>query len=266
MNLSNNSTHGDYRLRETVAMSSSVRPLLSIITVVRNGGATIEKTIQSVLDQKIKINNGNIEYIIIDGASTDGTLNIIRHYEDEISYWLSEPDKGIYNAMNKGWHAAQGNYVYYLGADDLLISLPLTQLTLAYTNHIDLVYGNVLFSDNRLFKSRYGVSLIFNNSLHHQGLFMRKHSNLQEPFDERFKVFADFDLNQRLYKQKASALAINTTVSLFNIGGISNNTNSREFFQIIYKNYGVFAVIIAFCLAKIRGLAFRLLQLRRAKP
>ncbi len=96
--------------------SEPAKPLISIITVVRNGEKHLEQTIQSVLHQTYE----NIEYIVIDGASSDGTLGIIRKYEDRIAYWMSEPDKGIYDAMNKASLIASGDYALYLNADDYL--------------------------------------------------------------------------------------------------------------------------------------------------
>ncbi len=90
---------------------------VSIITVVYNAVATIEQTILSVVKQDYS----NIEYIIVDGGSTDGTLDIVKKYEKKIALWLSEPDHGIYDAMNKGLTHATGDYIYYLGADDCLL-------------------------------------------------------------------------------------------------------------------------------------------------
>lgn len=88
--------------------------LISIITVVYNGAKTLEQTIQSVLNQAYK----NIEYIIIDGGSTDGTLDIIKKYENQINFWISEPDKGVYDAMNKGIKRAKGELIGMINSDD----------------------------------------------------------------------------------------------------------------------------------------------------
>ena len=84
--------------------------LISVITVSYNAVSTIEQTILSVINQTYS----NIEYIIIDGGSTDGTIDIIRRYEDKIAYWVSEPDRGIYDAMNKGASKANGEYIAFL--------------------------------------------------------------------------------------------------------------------------------------------------------
>ena len=94
----------------------SESPLISVITVVFNGARTLEQTINSVLAQDYE----NVEYIIVDGGSKDGTLNIIRNYEEKIDCWLTESDKGIYDAMNKGLDITGGDWVLFLGADDAL--------------------------------------------------------------------------------------------------------------------------------------------------
>ena len=88
------------------------KPLISVVTVAYNAVATIEQTILSVINQTYP----NIEYIIIDGGSTDGTVNIIKKYMDHIAYWVSEPDKGIYDAMNKGGIRATGTFIQFLNA------------------------------------------------------------------------------------------------------------------------------------------------------
>lgn len=135
---------------------------MSIITVVYNGVDTLEETILSVVKQNYK----NIEYIIIDGESTDGTLEIIKKYQNSIAYWISEPDKGIYDAMNKGINIAKGEWIYFLGSDDWLYnknvigsvveeikSLPSMDIfcgkVMLFDPQLDLVkvFGNVLSDD-----------------------------------------------------------------------------------------------------------------------
>ena len=108
-------TEGGIRLRGNQKRSLPGKPLISVITVVFNGAQTIRDTIESVLAQGYD----NIEYIVIDGGSSDGTIDILRQYEHAIDYWVSEKDRGIYDAMNKGISLSSGEYVGMLNADDL---------------------------------------------------------------------------------------------------------------------------------------------------
>lgn len=105
---------GGLRAQGKIKKSYKDKPLISIITVVYNGEAYLEQTIQSVINQSYD----NVEYIVIDGGSNDGTLDIIKKYEQQIDYWVSERDNGIYSAFNKGVRVAQGEWISFLGADD----------------------------------------------------------------------------------------------------------------------------------------------------
>jgi len=107
-------TEGSAHLSDNRKRSWPGKPLITVITVVFNGVETLENTIRSVIDQAY----GNVEHIIIDGGSTDGTTDILRKYDDHIAYWVSEKDTGIYDAMNKGIALARGEYVGMLNADD----------------------------------------------------------------------------------------------------------------------------------------------------
>ncbi len=108
-------------------------PLITVITVVYNGAKYLEDTIKSVINQTYP----NVEYIIIDGGSTDGTIDIIKKYEDYIDYWVSEPDRGIYDAMNKGWSLANDDSrILFLGAGDMVKSFPLTKELEVYSDYV----------------------------------------------------------------------------------------------------------------------------------
>ena len=123
---------------------------ISIVTVSYDVAGTIEQTISSVVNQTYE----NIEYIIIDGGSTDGTVDIIRKYEDKIAYWVSETDRGIYDAMNKGIDVATGDYIYFLGADDILFNLPIISISNAWHDNIDILLGKVKFSNGYVYSSK----------------------------------------------------------------------------------------------------------------
>src|ERR1700761_112956 len=112
-------------------------PRLSIITIVYNNASDIERTILSVINQTYK----NIEYIIIDGASTDGTLNIIGKYRDSISKLVSEPDKGIYDAMNKGLQQATGDYVLFMNSGDEIYAGDTVEKIFNTEPDADIYYG-----------------------------------------------------------------------------------------------------------------------------
>jgi hypothetical protein len=221
---------------------------------VLNGEEHLEQAILSVINQPYE----HLEYLVIDGGSSDGTLDIIRRYESQIDYWVSEPDEGIYDAMNKGWAASHGEYVYYLGADDVLLTVPVSSLAEACQNGVDLVYGDVCLSNGRYCKSRYGIELLVNNSLHHQGLFLKRSLFAKPPFRKEYKVFSDFDLNQRLYKQRRTALAVHEPIALFRLTRTREESRAAEFFQIVRANFGIAVMVASYLFLKLRGLAFRL--------
>jgi glycosyltransferase involved in cell wall biosynthesis len=112
------------------------KPLITIITVVYNGEKHLEQTIKSVINQNYK----NIEYIIIDGVSTDGTLDIIKKYEEYIDYWVSEPDEGIYDAMNKGIGLANGEFINFMNADDWFVDTKFKTVN-NYIKFLEYFYG-----------------------------------------------------------------------------------------------------------------------------
>jgi glycosyltransferase involved in cell wall biosynthesis len=214
--------------------------VLNVITVVRNGAQHLEATIQSVLRQQ----HVPMEYIVIDGASTDGTTEIISRYADRIAYWSSEPDRGIYDAMNKGWSVAQSNsLILFLGAGDQLISFPDSD------NHYPadtVLYGTVQTGEREFFVPKADWRLRFYNSLHHQGLLVPKSLHPAPPFDCSFPRYADFDFNQRLYSQGASFRFLPGFRSLAMPGGITSSFAFRESLDVIRKNYGLLQMGLTF--------------------
>ena len=214
---------------------------ITVVTAVKNGAYHLEETILSVIE---KMAPAAIDYIIIDGGSTDGTPEIIRKYADHISYWVSEQDNGIYDAMNKGWvAAADDSFILFLGAGDRIISLPYSMDS--YRLH-DVVYGSVLMGEKWIFKSRADFHLKLYNSLHHQALLVSKSLHPGPPFDCRYGVYADFDFNQRLKKQGARFVQSPEFIGYARPGGVSDRPCFAESLRIIEINFGFLWAALAF--------------------
>ena len=147
------STCGGKRMSGIMPGSAGDRPLLTVVTAVFNAVTTLEATIQSVLCQTYP----NIEYIIIDGGSTDGTLDVIRKYGDQIDYWLSAPDKGIYDAMNKGIRASSGSWLNFLNANDMFCDRSTIEYVATRYLHGDarFIYSDVLLKNGTQTPQRY---------------------------------------------------------------------------------------------------------------
>jgi glycosyltransferase involved in cell wall biosynthesis len=213
---------------------------ISVITVVLNDATHLEATIQSVIEKKTTV---NLDYLIIDGGSTDGTIEIIRRYDNQLYYWISERDSGIYDAMNKGWAAAtDDSFILFLGAGDLLISLP---DNMARYNRNDVVYGNVLMGRESVFTARAGFHLKLYNSLHHQALLVNKACHPGAPFNTGYRLYGDFDFNQRLMKSGARFIFSPQFNAYAHPGGLSYKQDFSESLRIIRKNYGYFWMLLA---------------------
>jgi glycosyltransferase involved in cell wall biosynthesis len=212
-------------------MNSTSR--ISVITVVKNGADHLEETILSVIEKKAIT---EIDYLVIDGGSTDGTTDIIKKYADHISFWISEPDDSIYDAMNKGWAAAaKDSFILFLGAGDRIISLP---GNMSCYGQKDVIYGTVHMGEKKIFNPRSDFHLKLYNSLHHQALLVNKSLHLDPPFNCRYQIYADFDFNQRLKKNKANFVRSQNLISYARPDGVSDRQCFEESLNIVSKNYG----------------------------
>ena len=170
---------------------------ISVVTVSYNAAATIEETIQSVLGQTYP----NVEYIVIDGGSTDGTVDIIKRYIDHLAYWVSEPDKGIYDAMNKGIAAATGDYINFMNAGDRFYDLNTIErlINSADFNSYDIHYGdwNILKKKNSVIRTPGSLSRIkdgaFDGLLCHQATYTRTSLLKKRPYQIKYKISADYE-------------------------------------------------------------------------
>lgn len=233
----------------------AAKPVLSIITVVFRARPELPELIESVL----RLKDDKTEFIVIDGGSDDGTTELLRQYGSAIDYWVSEPDKGIYDAMNKGVAAARGTYIFHLNAGDTLMQIPTQQLEAAASRGVDAAAFRVSVDGKSEFRPSNGFGLRVNNTLHHQGTFYRREG--LPLYDTRYRVFADFDVNQRLALRGARIEVFDQVVALHASGGLSDvasQSNISEFFHVIAKNFGRSYLPLAWLLCKWRGLVSRL--------
>lgn len=201
-------------------------PQVSVVTVVYNGAATLERTIRSVLGQDFP----GIEYIIVDGGSTDGTLDIIRKYDDRLAYWCSAKDKGIYDAMNKGVALCTGTWVGLINADDAYAdgAVHTAMAAVQGREDINIVHGDILIhypSGNSKVKhaKRSGFLLKYwEMVLNHPSFFVRRSYYQGHPFDPSFRVSGDHHWTLRAWLERHSQfLYLPEVLAHFTAGGAS---------------------------------------------
>jgi glycosyltransferase involved in cell wall biosynthesis len=229
--------------RRFLSPSSEKTPLVSIIIVVFRA----KHELQSLLESIFAIASPEVEVIVIDGGSDDETINLLREWSDRIEYWLSEPDTGIYNAMNKGLTAATGDYILHLNAGDKLRRIPVDDLRRSLADGIDVVSCQVLIDDSITFSPRSELRLRIENAWHHQGTLYRR---LAHPsYNENYRVFGDFDLNQRLVKSGKTVRLLETVVADHQNDGVSvsgRHQHSAEMWRCVRANSGALYVPLAF--------------------
>ena len=231
-------------------MTNHPHPKFSIITVTYNAGKVLEDTIQSVIFQTYR----NVEYIIVDGGSTDHTLEVANKYSDRISKIISEPDKGLYDAMNKGIRLATGDYLCFLNAGDELHENETLQKmvhTLSANRLPDVIYGETAIVDEqghflhmrRLSapKQLHWKSFKQGMLVCHQAFFVRRELAVAHPYNLQYRFSADFDWCIRIMKQSQYLHNTGLTiVDYLNEGMTTRNhkTSLKERFRIMAKHYG----------------------------
>jgi len=208
-------------------------PKISVITVCFNAQQYIEQTIQSVINQKVC----DIEYIVIDGASTDDTLQIIKQYQSKITTWISESDKGISDAMNKGIALANGEYILFLHADDYLVdelaiskAIPFMQAE-ADIHAFDIIY-KTKSKDIRKSTKPFGVSTYFKTPVMHQGAFCKRALfEKLKGFDQSYKIALDYDFFYKAHQQGATMEIHHHVLSVMRDTGISSRQDWKSLKQ-----------------------------------
>jgi len=219
----NKKSEDSLRTKGNFQKSSGDKPLISIITVVFNGEKYLEETIQSVINQTYD----NVEYIIIDGGSTDGTLDIIKKYEGKIDYWVSERDSGIYDAMNKGIDVARGAWINFMNAGDTFYDFFLLESIFKNSDFkaIDVIYGdhNVIYPHKTKIVMAGSVEKIWKGSQFcHQSAFISSLFHKKNKYNLYNKIGADFEFFYRAYQNKAVFQYIGVVVANYAAGGISD--------------------------------------------
>lgn len=237
-------SEGGLRLKGRYKRSLINKPLVSIITVVYNGAAHIEKTIQSVIFQ----NYDNVEYIIIDGGSSDETLDIIQKYDSSIDYWISESDEGISDAFNKGIRCSSGDLIGLINADDYYEENVFEHVVQKYIKNLELleliIYGNTnkITSDGvKKVKNSSNLSWSISVPFSHCSSFLtRAYYKKYGLFDNNYKIGMDVDLLMRGIKS-AHYLRINNFIATQRDGGVSDKsrlTGYKEYRKIANKHFG----------------------------
>jgi glycosyltransferase involved in cell wall biosynthesis len=200
-------------------------PLISIITVVYNGASTLEQTILNIINQTYK----NIEYIIIDGGSTDGSVDIIKKYEDKITYWVSEPDKGIYDAMNKGIKLATGDWINFMNSGDCFYDNSVVFSILPYlSENNDVLYGDTILKNCKKKFKQYSLSKLKRHMpFCHQSCFVKSDIYQNCYFDLTYKYCADYKFFYNLYINGYKFARLPLIIVTYDENGVSS-LNHRE--------------------------------------
>ena len=228
-----------------------MQPKLSVITIVYNNVKDIERTMLSVLNQTYR----NIEYIIIDGGSKDGTVEAIYKYKSRLAQFISEPDNGIYHAMNKGLALATGDYVLFMNSGDEIYAPETVTEVFESAAAADIYYGETEMYNEQwesLGQRRHCAPEIFNwksfrygMSISHQAIYVKR--SLAQPFDLRYKYSSDIDWIIRVAKNASSIVNTHMYVAKYLVGGMSKKkhfASLRERFRIFSKYYGLIPNLI----------------------
>lgn len=204
----------------SVTLPPDLKPLISIVTIVFNGKEFLEETILSVINQTYD----NIEYIVIDGGSRDGTLEIIKKYEHAIDYWVSENDGGIYDAMNKGINLATGNWINFMNSGDCFSDYKILNEVNLQNLQVDLIYGDYSIRRNNrnIYKDNKNHSDLWKGFFCHQAMFVSTKLMKKFKFNLDVGFNADTDLILRLLQKKIFYQKVNKSLCIIEPGGISD--------------------------------------------
>jgi len=238
---------GGLRLNGLYKRSSDDKPLITVITVVYNGVEYLEDTIRSVIEQDYD----NVEYIIVDGGSKDGTLEVIRNYQDAIDYWVSEPDSGIYNAMNKGIALTSGLWVNFMNSGDCFHqSDVISSISFATLEDYSLIYGDKLQNGRIVRALPFNVIKLGVIHACHQSMFFKISTRTKNiiNYKESFKIYSDYDLVARLFNLNLNFYYHCEPIAVFQGGGVSAEVSAqkrKDKYLSVFRNFGVAGLLLA---------------------
>lgn len=251
---------GGLRTKGCIKKSYEGKPLISIVTIVFNDEEHLENTILSVISQTYD----NVEYILIDGGSTDGTLNIIKKYEAQIDYWVSEEDEGIYDAMNRGASSSSGDWLNFMNAGDSFYSSTIVENIKEYFNGSKVIFGRtkIIDSENKTWDYP-DINITHLNIAgwlqmkfpNHQSMFFPKEYYKHNKYDLNFPISADSHYKKASLKE-LGYIFYDDFVSNFYTGGISSKPNIKGLISICHerfkrKDFKYRSLDYAFCFIKV---------------
>ena len=199
---------------------------LSVITINYNNCSGLKKTIESVVNQTAT----QFEYIVIDGGSTDGSVDVIKEYSDKIDYWVSEPDRGIYNAMNKGIDVAKGEYCIFLNSGDWFYDYKILSLIIPHLDGTDVIAGHVIHDTGNICNVplKMTVQLLYSHqACCHQSSFIKTPLLKKYRYDENYKIVSDWTFFIQIFiYDNALYKPIDIIVSVYDTLGLSSNNRS----------------------------------------
>jgi glycosyltransferase involved in cell wall biosynthesis len=249
-------------------MEKKVLPVISIITIVFNGELFLERTIKSIISQTYP----KIEYIVIDGNSKDGTVDIIKKYSGKISLWQSEPDKGLYDAMNKGIKLAKGEYLLFINAgDELYENTTIEKIIKSSSEAADIYYGETLMVDeafrsigtrskttpHKLPKHLKWQDMSYGMVVCHQSILIKR--SIAEFYNTSHPFCADIDWIIRALKKSGSTVNVNFIISKYLKGGLSDQKLKKSLidrFEVLREHFGLFRTIFSHIFITIRAVWF----------
>ena len=244
-----NVKQGGLRTKGLFKRSEADRPLITVVTVVYNGAEFLEETIKSVINQTYD----NVEYVVVDGGSTDGTLDILKRYEHCIDYWISERDKGIYDAMNKSLHLYTGTSINFLNAADVFYNENVLSVVSERfkDDAVNIVYGGAEICHGvqrtLLMPKKFTmINLLIwgTRVVCHQAIFVKRNSAPMYPTDLRLK--GELEWYFRILKDSATFSIIEAPVVRYQLGGVGDINyvlNTKEAIRVAFRCKGVLGFV-----------------------